>query len=104
MLKGSIKTKESLSKLYKQLSKNNEASLNDNSIIINDFSNLKPFEKQSISNIKSNDKSFYHYLIDEELDLRPESVEKKSSYIVFFCINCKGLKPFIEFKLAKYDE
>ena len=104
MLKGSIKTKESLSKLFKQLSKNNEASLDENSIIINDFSNLKSFEKQSISNIKSKDSSFYHYLIDDELDLRTESVENKSSFIVFFCINCKGLKPFIEFKLAKYED
>lgn len=104
MLKGSIKTKESLSKLFKQVSKNNQTSLDDNSIIYNDFNNLKPFEKQSISDIKTNDNSFYYYLIDDDLDLRPESVENKSSFIVFFCINCKGLKPFIEFKLYKYKE
>tara|TARA_Y100000389_G_scaffold203694_1_gene253071 strand:+ start:2662 stop:3849 length:1188 start_codon:yes stop_codon:yes gene_type:complete len=104
MLKGSIKTKESVSKLFNRLSKSNDNSLDDNSIIYKDFNNLKSFDKQSISNIKSKDDPFYYYLIDDELDLREKSVENKSSFIIFFCINIKGLKPFIEFKLLKYTD
>ena len=104
MLKGSIKTKESISKLFKQLSDNNDSDLDDNTLIYKDFNNLKSFEKHSISDVKSKDSSFYYYLIDDELDLRKESVENKSSFIVFFCINIKGLKPFIEFKLLKYND
>jgi len=84
MLKGSIKTKESVSKLFNRLSKSNDNSLDDNSIIYKDFNNLKSFDKQSISNIKSKDDPFYYYLIDDELDLREKSVENKSSFIIFF--------------------
>lgn len=102
MLKGSIKTKEAVSKLFNRLSKPNDNSPDDNSIIYKDFNNLKSFDKQSISNIKSKDDPFYYYLIDDELDLREKSVENKSSFIIFFCINIKGLKPFIEIKLFKY--
>lgn len=102
MLKGSIKTKEAVSKLFNRLSKSTDNSPDDNSIIYKDFNNLKSFDKQSISNIKSKDDPFYYYLIDDELDLREKSVENKSSFIIFFCINIKGLKPFIEIKLFKY--
>ena len=102
MLKGSIKTKEAVSKLFNRLSKSTDNSPDDNSIIYKDFNNLKSFDKQSISNIKSKDDPFYYYLIDDELDLREKSVENKSSFIMFFCINIKGLKPFIEIKLFKY--
>lgn len=103
MLKGSISTKQSIINHFEIDSTKSNTLIDDQSINTHTFDDYN--QTNTTKKVNYNPESmFYNYLIDEELDLRKESIKNMKSFIIFYNVNLSGLKPFLEFNLFKVDK
>ena len=95
MLKGSIRTRENLSKKFKHLSvKRQDDSIN----IDKDFIEMEIYSDDGGKEEYNTDNSIYTYMADNIVDIRPESIVAGEAIIIPFRVCTFAMKPFLQYK------